>query len=126
MKTPMLMLAALSLGTAAIAQMPAGSAQPAAPDGATPAPPMTPDASAPATTSPATPTQAAPMDPAAPSAPMTPAAPDAAASMPMGAGAGGAPMASNDTSSYPPCSRTVKDKCINRGASTHKAMRHKR
>ena len=115
MKAPLLMIAAL-MGTAAIAQ-------------------TTPDANAPAGTPPAASTGAAVAPPAAPAASMDATATAPAASMstmaptaPPATSDGSLGVANNaqtatDTSNYPVCSRSVTDKCVQRGAA-HKARRH--
>jgi len=93
MKAPLLIIAAL-MGTAAVAQ-------------------TTPDANAPASTP-----AAASMD-ATTTAPM---APPATSDMSSGM-ANNAQAVTTDTSNYPVCSRSVTDKCVQRGAA-HKAHRH--
>jgi len=114
MKAPLLMIAAL-MGTAAIAQ-------------------TTPDANAPASTPPAASTDAtapvapatsmdatAPVAPAASVSTTAPTAPPATSDGTLGV-ANNAQTAT-DTSNYPVCSRSVTDKCVQRGAA-HKARRH--
>jgi hypothetical protein len=97
MKAPFLIAASLIIGTAAIAQ---DSTPPAAPPASTD---MTTAAPAPAPAS----------DPAAMSAPapMTNASPSTDTAAP----------ATTDTSSYPPCSRTVHDKCVQSHEMARKA-----
>ena len=120
-----LFASALALSTAAIAQdTTAPATPPATPDATQPAmPPATPDASAPA---------------AAPDASAPAAAPDASA-MPAAPAAGDAGNASGaqqqaqstDDSNLPACSKSVTDKCVQKGGSGHHAahkgaMHHKK
>ena len=88
-----LLMIAALMGTAAVAQT--------TPDAAAPAPAAT-DATAPVTTDAS----------AAPAPAAMPATTDA-----------GAATAAADTSNYPVCSRTVTDKCVQRGA-WHKGHKH--
>ena len=102
MKT-LILAAALLTGTAAMAQT----------DPAAPAPAATmaqPDATAPAPSGGA-------MSQPDQSAPTPPATPTDQSAMPASGGAmsQGTSMAQADTSSYPPCSRTVTDKCVQTG-----------
>jgi len=92
MKAPLLMIAAL-MGTAAVAQ-------------------TAPDANAPASTPAASSTDAAATAPTTP-----PASMDTSSGM-----ANNAQAVPTDTSNYPVCSRSVTDKCVQRGA-VHKAHR---
>ncbi|NIJ06940.1 hypothetical protein FHS31_000522 [Sphingomonas vulcanisoli] len=116
MKKTLLMLASLAIGTAAIGQTTPMQSAPAT----TNTPASTPDM-APQTTPPATDTATPPAAPAAPApdasampAPATTSTPDASAM---------AAPAPADTSNYPVCSRTVTDKCVQKGAT--KKMHHK-
>ena len=102
MKAPFLMIAAL-LGSAAVAQ-------------------TAPDANAPAST-PAASTPAASTDAAAAATMAAPTAPPATTDATPGM-ASNAQVATTDTSNYPVCSRTVTDKCVQRGAA-HKTHRHR-
>ena len=96
MKATLLIAAAL-LGTAAVAQ-------------------TTPDANAPASTPAAASTDAATAPATTPST--APAMSDTSSGM-----ASNAQAVPTDTSNYPVCSRTVTDKCVQRGA-WHKAHPH--
>jgi len=107
MKAPLLIAAAL-IGTAGIAQT-----QTTTPDASATTSTTTTDAAAAATP--------APTD----TAPVATSSAGSPASVPPGTtdmSASGTAMASADTSNYPPCSRTVTDKCVQRGAA-HKAHR---
>jgi hypothetical protein len=106
MKATFLIAASLIIGTAAIAQDATPAPAPATDMNAAPAPAPAP---APAT------------DPAAPAAPADAAAPMTNASPPASTVA---PEAPADTSNYPACSRTVHDRCVQRGAA-HKARPHR-
>lgn len=107
----MLFASALALSTAAIAQdttpapttPPADQSAPAAPAEAAP---------------PATPAEAAP--PAAPAEAAAPA-PAAGSSVPP---ATAAAAAATDDSNLPVCSRSVTDKCVQKGASSHHVTKH--
>ncbi len=113
MKTSLLVLASLALGTAAIAQDASAPQTPPAatpmPDATAPAAPATtaPDASMPAATNSAAPAP----DASAMPAPATTSTPDAMAT-----------ASATDTSNYPTCSRSVTDKCVQRGA-VHRSHR---
>jgi hypothetical protein len=95
MKATFLIAASLIVGTAAIAQDTTAAPAPAPMDTAAPAP--------------------APVDTAAP-APMTNASPPAETV---------APAAPTDTSSYPPCSRTVQDRCVQTHEMARKSRPHR-
>ena len=119
MKAPLFLIAAL-MGTAAIAQT--------APDPNAPA--STPPTSATTPTAPTAAPPAAGMDATAPTAPAAssmdatapaPTAPPTTSDTSLGV-ANNAQTAT-DTSNYPVCSRSVTDKCVQRGAA-HKARRH--
>jgi uncharacterized protein involved in copper resistance len=103
MKKTLLILAGLTLGTAAIAQtVPTDSADPAA--------------SAPATA----PADTTLPDPAAGTQTTSPPAPDAAMTTQSGSsmsttGSSMQTPTATDTSNYPRCSRGMKDKCMQRG-----------
>jgi hypothetical protein len=123
-----LFASALALSTAAIAQDTTAPAAPAAtPDATQPAtPPATPDASAPA----AAPAPDASAPAAAPDASAMPAAP--AAGGDTGNASGAQQQAqSTDDSNLPACSKSVTDKCVQKGGSGHHAahkgaMHHKK
>ncbi|HWI86367.1 MAG TPA: hypothetical protein VNT42_08610 [Sphingomonas sp.] len=99
MKATFLIAASLIVGSAAIAQtppVPDPAAPPPATDATAPPPAPAPDATVPA-------------PPPAPDATMNASPPAETV----------APVAPTDTSSYPPCSRTVHDRCV----QTHEVRR---
>ncbi|CAN5230693.1 hypothetical protein BH10PSE12_BH10PSE12_22320 [soil metagenome] len=121
--------AALTLSAGAIAQTatpappPAGNDMSAAqmPQSGMPTPPADPNAAVPAGAVPAD----TGMTPATPGVPQDPAAPVGTSPNPVVVGGNATPPAPTPQS-YPKCSKTVQDSCINSGEAKGKAMRKKR